>query len=290
MQAMKLKAHEVALIWGSESWLLSAREDAESRVETGPFAGMGLRELYARQRQLFGTKCAGREFPLLVKFIDARDDLSIQVHPRDEDRHVLEPGEAGKTECWYILEATPGAKLYLGFREEITQAQFAQAIADNTLMAHVQAFDVRAGEFFYIPAGTLHAIGRGVLLAEVQQNSDTTYRVYDYNRLQNGVPRPLHVEQAMAVTDLAPYSRAQPRGEVLVRNELFTVSRLGGPSGFSGEVNDDSFVSLVFIEGAGELTCGGDTIAVHKDDSVFIPAGAGEFQVTGNCIALMTKL
>jgi len=286
MQAMKLTAHEVKLIWGSESWLLSARENAESTLN-----GKGLGELYAKQPELFGIKRAGRaDFPLLVKFIDARDDLSIQVHPRDEDSHVLASGEAGKTECWYILEAQPGAKLHLGFREEITREQFRQAIADGTLMQHVQAFDVKAGDFFYIPAGTLHAIGRGVYLAEVQQNSNTTYRVFDYNRLQNGAPRPLHVAQAMAVTDLVPYKQPQPTGALLVQNEFFTVARLGGPGGFSGLAGNDSFVSLVFIAGTGELSCCGETIAVKKGDSLFIPAGAGEYQVVGNCAALATSL
>ena len=286
MGAMKLIPHDVKLIWGSEAWLLSARANAESTTE----AGLGLGELFVKQPALFGTKCAGETFPLLIKFIDARDDLSIQVHPRDEDRHVLQPGEAGKTECWYILDAAPGAKLYLGFCAAISQEQFAQAITDGTLMQYIQAFDVKPGDFFYIPAGTLHAIGKGVYLAEVQQNSDTTYRVFDYNRLQNGAPRALHVEQAMAVTELVPYTQTQPTGDMLVQNEMFTVAKLGGPGGFSGKATAESFVSLVFIEGAGKLTCGSKTIAVRKGDSIFIPASAGEFTITGNCAALATSL
>jgi len=284
---MKLKAHEVKLIWGSEAWLLSARANAESTTE----AGLGLGELFARQPELFGTKSADcKDFPLLIKFIDARDDLSVQVHPRDEDTHVLQPGEAGKTECWYILDAAPGAKLYLGFREAITQEQFAQAIADGTLMEHVQAFDVRPDDFFYMPAGTLHAIGKGVFLAEVQQNSDTTYRVFDYNRLQNGAPRELHVDQALAVTKLVPYMHVPPTSEVLVQNEMFTVRKLGGADGFSDKAKEDSFVSLVIIEGAGKLSCSDESIAVRKGDSVFIPAGTGEYRMTGDCVALATSL
>jgi len=152
---------------------------------------------------------------------------------------------------------------------------------------------VKPGDFFYIPAGTLHAIGAGVRLAEVQQNSDTTYRVYDYNRLQNGKPRPLHIEQAMAVTDPVPYRRLEQRSDALVRNEFFTLREQGGPQGFSGRAGDDSFVSLVLIdadEQGCELTCNGETLTMHKNDSVFIPAGAGEYRVAGRCAALTANL
>jgi len=189
----------------AEAWVLSARAGASSVVQNGAYAGMALCELYKKEPGLFG--CAG-EFPLLVKFIDARDDLSVQVHPRDTEG-VLLPGEAGKTECWYILDARPGARLYLGFREEISLDEFARAIQEGTLMEYVRPFEVRAGEFYFIPAGTLHAIGRGVLLAEVQQNSDTTYRVYDYNRPGlDGKPRELHVADAREVTRLEPCQEA----------------------------------------------------------------------------------
>ncbi|MDR2686852.1 MAG: class I mannose-6-phosphate isomerase, partial [Oscillospiraceae bacterium] len=222
-QPMKLRPHVSETVWGgnrlaenfnidpqgrantAEAWALSAHPKGCSTVEDGPFAGRTLARLFAERPELFGSNCAGKEkFPVIVKLIDAKEDLSLQVHPRDGDA-ALRPGEAGKNECWFILEAPPGAKLYMGLREAITRAQFAAAIENKTIMGYVQAFEVEEGDFFFIPAGTLHAIGKGVLLAEVQQNSDTTYRVYDYNRLQDGQQRELHVAQAGAVADLLPY-------------------------------------------------------------------------------------
>jgi len=290
---IKLSPHVVTPIWGSEHWLLSTRENAASVVQNGPFAGLGLGELFAQQPEWFGTNCAGKDFPLLIKFIDANDDLSIQVHPSDNDTDVLLAGEAGKTECWYILSATPSAKLVLGFRETITKEQFAKAIAENTIMDHVQSYNVKPGDFFYIPAGTLHAIGKGVRLAEVQQNSDTTYRVYDYNRMQNGAPRPLHIAQAMAVTELAPFEPAPQPSDALVQNELFTLKSCSGPTGFCGHVGTDNFHSLVFIEADDNcmLTCPNcPPLPVGKDDSVFLPAGLGDYRVEGNCKALLTTV
>jgi len=286
---MKLTPHISETVWGgdrlvkeygidprgrancAEAWVLSAHPNGSSIVQNGAYAGMGLSELYAN-------------FPILVKLIDAQDDLSIQVHPRDTDS-VLLPGEAGKTECWYILDAKPGAKLYLGFKRAITRDEFARAIEEQTLTDHVRAFEVHAGEFYFIPAGTLHAIGRGVLLAEVQQNSDTTYRVYDYGRLQNGAPRQLHVEQALAVTDLAPY---KPSRKTRIECEYFSVEEWRGDyAGSAGE----SFVSLLVLDHAGDCTlfCAGMELPVGRGDSVLIPAGAGAFRVAGSCWGLTAR-
>jgi len=287
---IKLIPHIVTPIWGSETWLLSVRENAAAVAANGSFAGATLRQLFEEHPALFGTKC-GKDFPLLVKFIDAQDDLSIQVHPRDSDTEVLKPGEAGKTECWYVLSAKGGSKIYLGFRDEITPEKFARAIEKGNLSRYVQAHRVKRGDFYYIPAGTLHAIGKGVHLAEVQQNSDTTYRVFDYNRLQDGKPRPLHVEQACAVTDLQPYyplPYIDPN--TLVKNELFTVKKYG-PSAFSGHVDDESFASVVVTEGSGILHCEGhEPLALEVGDSLFLPAGLGEFSVEGRCRILDVRL
>jgi len=286
----------------AEAWILSARDNKSSVVENGAFAGMSLTQLYEKFPELFGGKCAGRGvFPILSKLIDAREDLSIQVHPGDDDGEVLLPGESGKTECWYIVDADPGARLYLGFREAITKAQFAAAIENKTLMSYVQDFEAEPGDFFFIPAGTLHAIGRGLLLFEVQQNSDTTYRIYDYNRLENGKPRPLHVEQARAVTDLEPYEPMRQKlglfgSKKLISNELFTIDEWNGPFGFTDEAEGDSFVHLVFLE-VDEEGCflsldnqDDDKMQVYKGDSVLIPAGAGEYHVEGKYHVLVTRL
>ena len=290
MYPMMLTPHIVTPIWGSETWLLSARNGQSSTVANGKFAGMGFDQLFLKQPALFGTSC-GQDFPLLIKFIDAHDDLSIQVHPRDSDHHVLQPGEAGKTECWYVLSATAGAQLTLGFRDEITPEKFSDSIEKGNLSRYVQPFRVKRDDFFYIPAGTLHAIGSGVRLAEVQQNSDTTYRVFDYNRLQNGMPRPLHIEQAKAVTDFTPYSPLPYINETtLVQNELFTVKKQG-PQSFSGQIGPHSFTALVITEGHGTLHCIGHApLPLQADDCVFLPAGLGLYHVQGDCRALVTTL
>jgi len=308
---MKLKPYISETVWGgsrlvteygidpqdrancAEAWVFSAHPGGSSVVQNGAYAGLRLDELYTREPKLFGRNAANK-FPVLVKFIDAQDDLSIQVHPRDTDE-VLLPGEAGKTECWYILDAQPGAKLYLGFREKITQEAFAHAIKTQTLMEYVQAFEVQAGEFYFIPAGTLHAIGRDVLLAEVQQNSDTTYRVYDYGRLQNGAPRALHVEQALAVTDLVPYTPQKPSEQTaglreLVRCAYFAVEEWDGAGEFAGTAGAESFVSLLVLQGGAVLTCAGEEMKISKGESVCIPAGAGEYHIKGDCRVLITTV
>jgi len=314
-QPMKLRPHISETVWGghrlaegygidpqgranvAEAWVLSAHPKGSSAVETGPFAGQALEQIFSARPDLFGSACAGMgRFPVLVKLIDAKEDLSLQVHPCD-NAPVLLPGEAGKTECWYILEAPPGAKLYLGFREAITRAQFAAAIENKTIMGYVEAFEVEEGDFFFIPAGTLHAIGKGVLLAEVQQSSDTTYRVYDYNRLHNGVPRQLHIEQARAVTDLLPYEPPRQKWGLFGTKRLcecdwFTVEERDSHFGFSDEAGDESFVHLLILEaeGGAKLEWDDTEMDIRKGDSILIPAGAGKFSVDGDVRALVTSI
>jgi len=310
---MQLRPHVTQAVWGgnrlargygvdprglpnaAEAWALSAHPRGSSAVETGPFAGQTVERLFATRPGLFGSNCGDR-FPVIVKLIDAKQDLSVQVHPRDNDP-VLLPGEAGKTECWYILEAALGAKLYLGFREAVTPARFAAAIEDGTIMGYVQAYTVAPGDFYFIPAGTLHAIGAGVLLAEVQQSSDTTYRVYDYNRLQDGQPRQLHVQQALAVTDLLPWEpprQKQGLGDTrrLCACEYFTVAERRSPSGFSDEAGDESFVHLLVLEahGGANLNWRGTELPLAKGGSVLIPAGAGGYSVDGGVRVLVTTV
>jgi mannose-6-phosphate isomerase len=261
----------------AEAWVLSAHRNGSSIIQNGAFSGKPLAAVFP-------------DFPLLVKLIDAKETLSLQVHPRDSD--ALAPGEAGKTECWYVLDAQPDAFLYLGFRRAVTRAEFAQAIAAQTLLDYVQPFAVRPGEFYFIPAGTLHAIGRGVLLAEVQQSSDTTYRVYDYGRLQNGAPRQLHTQQALAVTDRTPYrpqgqSRETNGRRPLVSCEYFTVEEWRGQC-FRGCAKAH-FVSLLALPGTdAKLLCAGEALPLRTGESVLLPAGAGGFQLQGSCRMLVT--
>ena len=186
----------------AEAWVMSAHKNGSSTVANGEFAGKSLREVYLEHPELGGKNCAGfSDFPVLIKFIDAAADLSVQVHP--DDAYCLKKGSgAGKTESWYILDCEPGAYLLLGFEKDITREQFRQSITDGTLTDYVKKVPVKKGDFFFIESGTLHAICKGILLAEVQQNSDTTYRIYDYGRLGfDGKPRELHgaVDLALAL-------------------------------------------------------------------------------------------
>ena len=197
------------LIWGHENWIVSAVHDKESTVANGSLRGATLSQLtYECGSKLLGQKVVdmyGEQFPLLIKFIDARDDLSIQVHPNDElamQRH----GSLGKTEMWFVIDAEPGAKLYSGFNQAITKYEYQKRVEDGSICEVLQSHPVKRGDVFFIPAGRVHAICGGIYLAEVQQSSDITYRIFDYNRPGlDGRPRQLHTELAVDAIDSRLY-------------------------------------------------------------------------------------
>ena len=196
----------------AEAWVLSCHPDGPSVVATGPLAGKTLPE-YIQEK---GPGCLGADcekftdFPILAKFIDAKGDLSIQVHPSNEYALAHEH-QFGKTEMWYVLDCEPGATLYYGFQHQISREEFQQRIQDNTLTEVLNAVPVEKGDLFFIPAGTLHAIRKGIVVAEIQQNSNVTYRIYDYGRVgADGKPRQLHIQQALEVTQRTP-APARPR-------------------------------------------------------------------------------
>jgi len=312
---MLLEPYIAELVWGgtrllddygmttqkknaAEAWVLSCHPDGESRIVNGAFAGQSLAALYAAHPEICGTNGAAYDrFPLLVKFIDARDDLSIQVHPDDAYCARIGAGE-GKTEAWYILDCEPGAHLILGFREEISQEDFARAIQTDTLMEKLQSVPVKPGDFFFIDAGTLHAICKGVLLAEVQQNSNTTFRIYDYNRPgMDGKPRELHVEQALAVTRRAVYAQAESVKDNALSNKhplcdcaYFKMNTVDCKNGYASAAGAQAFVSLLVLKGEGELVCGDTALSIRKGQSVFLPAGCGAFTVNGELQLLETTI
>ena len=196
---------ETALEKVAESWELACHRDGHSVIANGPAEGQTLEAWLTRAgREMLGTNAARFPyFPLLVKLIDAHDDLSVQVHP-DDDYALRIEGEYGKTEMWYIVDAAPGAELLYGFRREITKEEFRQRIADHTLLDAVCRVPVKKGDVFFIPAGTLHAIGKGILICEIQQNSNTTYRVYDYGRVgADGKLRDLHIDKGILIHKVA---------------------------------------------------------------------------------------
>lgn len=223
-----------------ESWEIVDREEAQSVVRDGPLKGKTLHELWTGHRkEIFGELAERKQigasldrFPLLIKVLDAQEKLSLQVHP--PAKVAARFGGEPKTEFWYVAQADPGAELYVGLREKITVQAFRRALDSGTAADHLHVLKVKAGDGMFLPSGRFHAIGGGNLLVEVQQNSDTTYRVFDWNRVDDsGQPRQLHVEQALASIDFEDVRPAlvTPRGEVLVRHELFEVQKweLTGP-------------------------------------------------------------
>lgn len=265
----------------SEAWVLSCHPDGPSVLADGPDRGMTLRAwLDKAGKGALGTACEPFEdFPMLIKLIDAKKDLSIQVHP--SDAYALEhEGQYGKTEMWVVLDAEPGASLYYGFNREVSLEEFSSRVSDGTLTEVLRKVPVRPGDVFFIPSGTLHAIGAGLVIAEIQQNSNVTYRVFDYGRLgADGKPRPLHVEKALAVTDRRP-APALDFGDHLGDCRYFTTDGYQGD--FRGDCDGTSFHALLFTDGQGSLTCGGETREVKKGQCWFLPAGSGEYQVSGD--------
>jgi mannose-6-phosphate isomerase len=210
-----------------ESWEIVDRPEAQSVVRNGPFRDRTLHELWTRDRKaIFGSVPDTPRFPLLIKLLDAHDQLSLQVHPPEKVATNL--GGEPKTEFWYVASAIPGAKLYVGLRKAVKPDQFAQAVRAGTVADVVHSIEVKTGDSMFLPAGRFHAVGAGNVLVEIQQNSDTTYRVYDWNRVDdNGKQRELHVDQALQsidFNDVAP-GLTQPEGELLIRNNLFEIQK-----------------------------------------------------------------
>lgn len=282
----------------AEGWMLSCHKDGENTIENGEFAGKTLTEVVKSNPDFLGENGKKFEyFPILIKLIDAKNDLSVQVHPDNEYAMRVE-NEYGKTECWYILDCDEGAELIYGFNREISSEEFRNRIANNTFLETVNKVKVKKGDLFFIEAGTLHAIGSGILLAEIQQNSNTTYRVYDYGRVgADGKPRELHVEKAIDVTNCTPPTRStNPEGELfeydsystqlLTQCDLFNVKKVSVKGFFDGVADSKSFVSVLVVDGCGKI----DNIEIKKGDSLFIPANYGTFTVSGQLDVIITRV
>lgn len=282
----------------AEGWMLSCHKDGENTILNGIFAGKTLTEVIKENPDFLGENGKNFEyFPILIKLIDAKDDLSVQVHPDNEYAMRVEK-EYGKTECWYILDCDDNAELIYGFNREISNEEFKEKIADNTFLETVNKVKVKKGDLFFIEAGTLHAIGKGILLAEIQQNSNTTYRVYDYGRLGiDGKPRDLHVKKAIDVTNCTPPTRStNPEGDLIVGDgftsqlltkcDLFNVEKVSVDKSYLSVADDKSFVSVLVTDGKGEI----DNIEIKKGESLFIPANYGEFTIKGNVEIIITRV
>lgn len=272
----------------AEGWMLSTHKDGASVITNGDYSGKTLTGYISEKgRAVLGKNCEKfDDFPILIKFIDAKNNLSIQVHPSNEYA-LKNEGQYGKTEAWYILESEPDAYLYYGFKKEISKEEFRTRIENNTLTEVLNTVKVKKGDLFFIPSGTLHAIGRGIVIAEIQQNSNVTYRVYDYGRLgADGKPRALHIEKALDVTECKLPKADYDFNGHLVKCDYFTTDLISGD--YSGNADSGSFVSVLVTDGSGTLTLGGESFELNVGDSLFIDAGSGKFDISGNAQILLT--
>ena len=258
----------------AEAWELSFTEGGEAHLSDGRST------VCAFDRETWGDNCRSFEFfPVLTKFIDAREKLSVQVHPSDEYA-LKNEGQYGKTEMWYVVDADEGAGLYMGLKGPVSREDFLASVKDGSVEKYLSFTPVRAGDIFFIPAGTIHAIGEGTLIYEIQQNSTLTYRLYDYMRRdKDGNLRELHTERAMAVSVLDKYEgvpRDKNNPEIIGKCKYFEASKY--QLNFTNKtfnVDKSSFISLTVISGEGSI----DGTPVSRGDTVFCPAGAGEIEV-----------
>lgn len=280
----------------AESWELSCHPDGLSRTE----GGHSIAQLGEKDHDSFwGRACPTGEFPLLVKLIDAQKALSVQVHPSDE---TALPGERGKAEMWYIVDCAPQAFLYFGFSQRISQAEFLHRAEDGTICQVLNRVRVSKGDVFYILPGTIHAIGAGILIAEIQQSSNTTFRVYDYQRRDAaGNPRPLHLKRAAEVLSYEPVVPEECRVNSGVcfpafsMREMFSCRyfhayRLDVCTEVALRCDGQSFQHLLCVEGAGSIEAGGKKYPFEKGESYFLPAALGDYRVLGACRMLISRI
>ena len=303
MKIVKLTPAYKSIIWGgnklnteygkvteltplAESWELAFHKDGKSLLPDG----RALCDVVTDEE--LGENCQGFPFfPVLVKFIDAQDKLSVQVHPADEYALKYE-NSLGKTEMWYIVDADEGAGIYLGFKEDITKEQFVKAIEEKTLTNYLKFIPVKKGESYFIPAGTIHAICSGCLICEIQQNSNITYRVYDYGRRdKNGNERELHVEKAIDVTNLKALEPKElnipvKNGVLKGINKFFTATLVEVNDRRRFERDKNSFACFTCLDGAGAI----GEVKIKKGESVFVPANTESFDLQGKFSAIMTTI
>lgn len=289
MYPLKFKPIVKTLVWGTESWELSGVANNESVVIEGPQAGKTIAQLVKEFKgQLIGQHVyenTGDEFPMLVKYIDAKQDLSIQVHPNDELAAARHNGSKGKTEMWYVVGATPDAHLLVGLKEQITPEVYAQKVADGTITDVLCRYNVKPGDVFFLPAGRIHAICGGCFIAEIQQTSDITYRLFDYNRPGlDGKPRQLHTEWAKDAIDYTVYKDYRTEYEPQQDEEMevvscpyFTTSIYDLTLPYAKDLSAiDSFMVVMCLEGNGTLEVDGDSVGVQQGETLLIPASADD--------------
>lgn len=264
----------------AESWELSFHKDGLTRLANGKTLAESVGE-----KECGKKASAFPFFPVLIKFIDAKQDLSVQVHPSDTYALVNE-NSYGKTEMWYIVEAEAGAGIYLGFNRDVTKEEYERAIAEKRLTELLNFYEVKAGDCYFIPSGTIHAIGAGCLICEIQQNSNLTYRVYDYGRKdKNGNERELHIEKALRVTNLQKFTPVTFDEGVLGACEYFYVQKQTITQACENQT-EQAFHCVTCIQGAGTI----DGQSIARGDSFFVPADYGKYTLSGDMEIILTTV
>ncbi|WP_368400188.1 mannose-6-phosphate isomerase, class I [Streptococcus anginosus] len=277
-----------------EYWAISAHPHGVSTIKNGRFAGMGLDQLYAEHRELFGNS-SDPVFPLLTKILDANDWLSVQVHP--DNHYAMEhEGELGKTECWYVIAADEGAEIIYGHNAK-SREELRQQIEKKEWDKLLTKVPVKAGDFFYVPSGTMHAIGSGILILETQQSSDTTYRVYDFDRKDDeGNLRELHLEKSIDVLNIGAPANSRPvtvkaddlMSTLLVASDFFAVYKWE----VSGKVDIEKTAAYLLVSvlaGRGLLTVDGETYPIAKGDHFILPSDVEEWTFEGKNLEMIVS-
>lgn len=286
----------------AESWELSDHTDGISVIAEGNYAGLSLHQLGELDRDAFwGKNCRDNHFPILVKLIDAANNVSIQVHPSDETA-CKENGEQGKAEMWYIVDAKPQASIYYGFSKKIDKEEFLQRSKDGSIFEVLNRVPVYAGDVFFILPGTIHAIGAGIVVAEIQQNSNTTFRIYDYMRKDDsGKSRALNLQRAAEVIDYSPIVPSECHANSSLTMPEYTLSELFSCNYFTVYSIDvrkkvelccdgQSFHSLLCVDGSGEIVHQNHRYPVHCGESFFLPAKLGNYHIEGSCRVLLSRV
>ena len=299
---LRFKNIDSTLTGVGESWELSAVKDNESVITFGQHIGKTITQLLSEQReQLVGKanyECFGNTFPLLIKFIDANQDLSIQVHPNDEQAERLH-GTRGKTEMWYVVDAEQGAHLRSGLSQKVTPDEYEAKVNDGSITDILCDYQITPGDVFFLPAGRIHSIGKGSFIAEIQETSDITYRIFDFNRVdKNGNPRELHTALAKQVIDFSVKSdyrthyQPSPDERVeLASCPLFTTNlfELTSPKTLSYTALD-SFVIWMALDGEADCECDGIVTTLNAGETILLPATANDFKVTPHTTAKLLEI
>jgi mannose-6-phosphate isomerase len=270
-----------------ESWDIVDRDDDQSIVVNGSLAGLSLAELRTKHSKMFGSKFnANNPFPILVKILDAKEDLSLQVHPRKADLPKLAGNPQSKSEFWYILDHTDSAKIMAGLKTGVSKKDFVANLSSYNLLNFLNIEESRDNRLIYVESGTLHAIGGGNLILEIQENSDTTYRVSDWGRLDsNGKPREIHVDNSLQCIDFENPQQAEiidvdiAKDYTVVDSAYFTTANYGITQDFSFSTNEESCCLLSLANGRAEVSANGESVALNKGDTILLPANLA-FKIT----------